>query len=99
VIFISIIDILASAYILLIFVRALMTWFKPEIVYAYRRVFDIVASLTDPLLDLMRRFFPAALGRMDISPVLAMIFIELMRFLLIAGIRALILSRMPGAAG
>ena len=55
-----------SLYMILIFVRVLLTWFSG--VY-YGRPFDIIRSLTDPYLNYFRRFRFLQVGSVDFSPI------------------------------
>ena len=69
------VDTLILVYIVLIFVRILMSWI-PRI--PYNRVLDAVLTfvkdVTDPYLNLFRRFIPMVRigpGALDISPIVA----------------------------
>lgn len=81
-IFIRLLDAIAMLYVILIAVRALMVWFKPEVLYAYKKFFAIVSGLVDPLIGFVRKVFPTDLGRVDLSPVIAVILVETVKFML-----------------
>lgn len=55
-----------SLYMILIFVRVLLTWFSG--VY-YGRPYEIIRSLTDPYLNYFRRFRFLQVGTIDFSPI------------------------------
>lgn len=55
-----------SLYMILIFVRVLLTWFSG--VY-YGRPYEIIRSLTDPYLNYFRRFRFLQAGNVDFSPI------------------------------
>ncbi len=55
-----------SLYMILIFVRVLLTWFSG--VY-YGRPYEIIRSLTDPYLNYFRRFRFLQMGSVDFSPI------------------------------
>ncbi|MFW5710576.1 MAG: YggT family protein [Spirochaetota bacterium] len=55
-----------SLYMILIFVRVLLTWFSG--VY-YGRPYEIIRSLTDPYLNYFRRFRFLQMGNVDFSPI------------------------------
>jgi len=55
-----------SLYMILIFVRVLLTWFSG--VY-YGRPYEIIRSLTDPYLNYFRRFRFLQVGSVDFSPI------------------------------
>jgi YggT family protein len=66
---------LLTVYIVLIFIRILMSWI-PRI--PYNRVLDMVLTfirdVTDPYLNIFRRFIPPVRlgpGALDISPIVA----------------------------
>jgi len=63
-----------SLYVLLIFIRVLLTWVNPN---PYSPVMRFLAKATDPVLNWARRFFPLTLGGLDFSPVLAIMVIYL----------------------
>jgi YggT family protein len=64
-------------YIILIFIRVLLSWI-PRLPYnrPLRAVVEFVHQVTDPYLNLFRRLLPPVGGRsfaLDISPILAII--------------------------
>ena len=64
-------------YIILIFIRVLLSWI-PRMPYnpTLRAVVDFIHQVTDPYLNLFRRFLPPIGGRgmaLDLSPILAII--------------------------
>ncbi|PSB32695.1 YggT family protein [Chlorogloea sp. CCALA 695] len=75
-----------TIYTGLLFVRILLTWF-PNISF-YDQPFATLAQLTDPYLNLFRSIIPP-LGGMDLSPMLAIIILQLLGGF-VAGIPALV---------
>jgi YggT family protein len=64
-------------YIILIFIRVLLSWI-PRMPYnpTLRTVVDFIHQVTDPYLNLFRRVLPPLGGRgmaIDISPIIAVI--------------------------
>ncbi|HUZ18850.1 MAG TPA: YggT family protein [Spirochaetia bacterium] len=57
-------------YMILIFVRVLLTWFQGP---SMGRPFAILASVTDPYLNWFRRFRFLQTQRIDFSPIVALI--------------------------
>ncbi|MBN2509537.1 MAG: YggT family protein [Spirochaetales bacterium] len=57
-----------SVYMLLIFIRVLLTWFQGP---SLGRPFEILASITDPYIAFFRRFRFLRMGSMDFSPIAA----------------------------
>jgi YggT family protein len=73
----SFVNSLFLVYIILIFIRVLLSWI-PRMPYnpALRAVVDFIHQVTDPYLNLFRRFLPPlGGGRMaiDISPIIAIV--------------------------
>jgi len=62
-----------TIYTYLLIIRVLLTWF-PTINW-YNQPFATLSQLTDPYLDLFRKFIPP-LGGIDISPVLAILLLQ-----------------------
>ena len=75
-----------TIYTGLLIVRILLTWF-PNISF-YDQPFATLAQLTDPYLNLFRSIIPP-LGGMDLSPMLAIIILQLLGGF-VAGIPALV---------
>ena len=72
---------LITVYIVLIFVRILMSWFTR---IPYNRYLDavlkFVAEVTDPYLNLFRRFIPAVRigpGALDLSPIVGVLVLSI----------------------
>jgi YggT family protein len=61
---------LISAYLLLLFIRILLTWFQGTYL---GKPYELLAGVTDPYLNLFRRFRWLQSHRMDFSPILALI--------------------------
>ena len=59
-----------TVYMLLIFVRVLLTWFQGP---SMGRPFYLLASVTDPYLNLFRRIAFLRTDRIDFSPIAALI--------------------------
>ncbi len=59
-----------SIYMLLIFVRVLLTWFSGA---RYGRAYEVLASVTDPYLDWFRRTTPVRFGAFDFSPLVGIL--------------------------
>ena len=66
---------LITVYIILIFIRIVMSWFS-RIPYnpTLNAILSFVSDVTDPYLNLFRRFVPAVRigpGALDLSPMIA----------------------------
>jgi YggT family protein len=82
---------LLTVYFVLLFVRILLTW-VPRIPYNpyLRRVITFIEEVTDPYLNVFRRFIPPLGGggfALDLSPILAMLVLFLVGGLVVGAIR------------
>ncbi|MGQ4650648.1 YggT family protein [Lyngbya aestuarii] len=64
-----------NIYLLLIFVRILLTWFQT--VEWMNQVAAFLSPITDPYLNLFRSFVPP-IGGLDLSPILAIIVLNIL---------------------
>lgn len=71
---IQIIDRLFLVYLIMLFVRILGSWI-PEL--QNTRFMQFIAFYTDPYLNIFRRFIPP-LGMIDISPIVAFFFLNIL---------------------
>jgi len=82
---------LLTVYFVMLLVRILLTW-VPRIPYNpyRRRVISLIEEVTDPYLNLFRRFIPPVGGggfALDLSPILAMLVLFLVGGLVVGAIR------------
>jgi len=75
-------------YIILILIRILISW-VPRMPYnrALRACLDFVSETTDPYLNLFRRVLPPIGGgglALDLSPMIAIIVLFVLRFVVVA---------------
>ena len=68
-------------YNLLILIRVLLSWF-PSINW-YLQPYNWLAKSTDPVLNIFRGIIPPIGGMLDISPVLAILLLQLVGSLVI----------------
>jgi YggT family protein len=85
------VSVLFTVYLVLIFIRVLMSWFQriPYNVWLMR-VLDFVRETTDPYLNLFRRFVPMVRigpGALDLSPIVAVIVLIAVRAIIVPLIR------------
>lgn len=64
-----------NIYLLLIFVRILLTWF-PTVSWM-NQIESFLSPITDPYLNIFRSFIPP-LGGLDLSPILAIIVLNVL---------------------
>ena len=68
-------------YTLLIAVRIVATWFPRA---AHHPITLFVSKVTDPYLNLFRRFIPPIGGKLDLSPLLAFFGLNILEKILLA---------------
>jgi len=81
---IRIISFLFQLYEFLIFVRVLLSWVatNPSSPVATHPAVQLLYRITDPVLVPLRRLIPPIGGVLDLSPVIALIVLELLRQLI-----------------
>jgi YggT family protein len=62
-----------NIYLLLIFVRILLTWFTT--VEWMNQLTSVLSPITDPYLNVFRSFIPP-IGGLDLSPIVAIIVLQ-----------------------
>ena len=62
-----VIDKLLSAYMLVVIVRALLSWVRPD---PYNPVVRFINGLVDPVAYRISRVLPTRIGMVDISPII-----------------------------
>jgi YggT family protein len=63
-----------NIYLILIFVRILLSWFQTA--DWAQQIMGFLSPITDPYLNIFRSFIPP-LGGMDLSPILAILALQL----------------------
>lgn len=84
----SFVDTLFLIYMVLIFIRVLMSWFT-QIPYnrVLMAVLDFVKETTDPYLNIFRKFVPMVRigpGALDLSPIVAIIVLMIVRTIVVS---------------
>ena len=75
----SLVHFLGDAYILVIIVRAVLSWIRPN---PYNPVIKFIYQITEPSLRFIRQYLPN-LGGLDISPIILIFVIYLVETILI----------------
>ncbi len=74
---------LLDLYGLILFIRILLSWVNPD---PYSPVMRFLRRATDPVLLPLRRIIPPIGGMIDISPMIALLLIHLLKRMLISTI-------------
>lgn len=82
------VEALFLVYMVLIFLRVLLSWI-PHIPYILwlRAIIRFIEETTDPYLNIFRRFIPPIGGRLDISPIVAIILLIVLQGIVVGAIR------------
>lgn len=68
---------------LLIIINAVLSWI-PEARYRFREATRVIEKITEPMMSPFRRLIPPSkTGNLDISPILAIVALEIIRRILI----------------
>ena len=75
----QLISLLINVFVFAVFARAILSWMNPG---AFNAAASILATLTEPLLDLCRKVIPD-LGGMDLSPLAALLLLQLAKMVIL----------------
>ncbi|PKM11069.1 MAG: hypothetical protein CVV13_10650 [Gammaproteobacteria bacterium HGW-Gammaproteobacteria-3] len=81
----ELISLLLNIFIFAIFARALLSWFNPG---AFDAASSLLYSLSEPVLDLCRRFIPTISG-VDLSPLAALVLLQLAKMMILPPLQQL----------
>ena len=70
---------LFNVWVFAIFARAILSWFNPGSFYATT---SILTTLSEPLLNVIRRMIPD-LGGIDLSPLVALMFLQMAKMVVL----------------
>jgi YggT family protein len=75
----QLISLLINVFVFAVFARALLSWINPG---TFNAAASILATLTEPLLDICRKFIPD-LGGIDLSPLAALLLLQLAKMVIL----------------
>jgi len=75
----QLVSLLINIFIYAVFARAILSWFNPG---TFSSASSILYSLTEPVLNLCRRFIPD-LGGIDLSPLAALMLLQLAKMVIL----------------
>ncbi len=75
----QLISLLINVLVFAVFARALLSWMNPG---TFNAAASILATLTEPLLDVCRRVIPG-LGGIDLSPLAALLLLQLAKMVVL----------------
>lgn len=74
----SLIVSLADAYSMIIFIYVLMSWLPNTSTGVIGDIYRVLGRICDPFLNLFKRFIPPIGGVVDISPIIALLVLQLL---------------------
>ena len=77
--FTQVLSLLINVFIFAVFARAILSWFDPG---NYNAASSLLQSLTEPLLNMCRKVIPD-LGGMDLSPLVALVVLQLAKMMIL----------------
>lgn len=77
--FTQLVSLLLNVFVFAIFARAILSWFDPG---NYNSASSLLHSITEPILSLCRKFIPN-LGGMDLSPLAALVFLQVAKMMIL----------------
>ncbi|MDD5268182.1 MAG: YggT family protein [Methylococcales bacterium] len=75
----QLISLLINVLVFAVFARALLSWVNPG---TFNAAASILETLTEPLLDIIRKFIPS-LGGIDLSPLAALLLLQLAKMVIL----------------
>ena len=63
-------------YQIILLIRIVLSWINPD---PYNRLVMFLYGITDPLLDLARRYIPVRIGMIDLSPIIVFFLLYLVQ--------------------
>jgi YggT family protein len=81
----QLISLLINIFIYAIFARALLSWIRPD---GFDAASSILTSLTEPLLAVCRKFIPD-MGGIDLSPLAALLLLQLAKMVILPPLHGL----------
>ena len=75
----QLISLLINVFVFAVFARAILSWLNPGTFNAAASILD---TLTEPLLDICRKVIPD-LGGMDLSPLAALLLLQLAKMVIL----------------
>lgn len=81
----ELVELFLNIFVFAVFVRALLSWINPG---DFDAASSILVSLTEPLLNICRKFIPD-LGGIDLSPLIVLLLLQLAKMVLLPPLHSL----------
>ncbi|MFP4308124.1 MAG: YggT family protein [Desulfococcaceae bacterium] len=82
----TVLNIVLTLYMWVVIARAVLSWVNPD---PYNPIVRTIASVTDPVLDWIRRRLPVSFGGIDFSPIIVFLAIVFLKNFLVATLAAM----------
>lgn len=76
----QILHMVIGIYIWVVIIAALITWVKPD---PYNPIVQILARLTEPVYQYMRRYIPTMVGGVDLAPIILIVALQFLDLFLV----------------
>lgn len=81
----ELVELFLNIFVFAVFVRALLSWINPG---DFNAASSILVSLTEPLLNICRKFIPD-MGGIDLSPLIVLLLLQLAKMVLLPPLHGL----------
>jgi YggT family protein len=76
----QVLSMLLEVYMWIVIIRAVLSWVRPD---PYNPIVRFIYGLVDPVTHRLSRFFPTRVGMVDISPIILIIAIYVMKLVVV----------------
>lgn len=76
----QVMNMLLEIYMWIVIIRAVLSWVRPD---PYNPIVRFIYGLVDPVTYRMARIFPSRVGMIDISPIILIVAIYLMKLVVV----------------
>lgn len=76
----QVLSMLLEVYMWIVIIRAVLSWVRPD---PYNPIVRFIYGLVDPVTYRLSRFFPTRVGMVDISPIILIVAIYIMKLVVV----------------
>ncbi len=89
-----VVEMILSMAMWVLIISALISWVNPD---PFNPIVRFLHAVTQPMLKPIRRFVPPLGGRVDISPIIALLLIAFLQSFLVGSMRSYAITILAGA--
>jgi YggT family protein len=75
-----VLQMLIHVYMLIIVIRAILSWVNPD---PYNPIVRVIDNITEPVLYRVRKTIPAVFGGIDLTPIIVLVALEFINIFLV----------------